>query len=108
MCAAFQPYVAHYMTADLTEPERKTAPTVAAARALTDLVDTARILIPIAEKKRRKNIQHRLGVIVAQLDAARTRLIQEGGDYIDPAWAYVDAGRRAIGTYRVVLEIVEP
>lgn len=103
MCAAFTPYV----TADLTEPEVKIAPTIAAARALTDLVDTARVLIPIAEKRKRKNIQHRLGVIVAQLDATRTRLIQEGADYIDPAWAYVDAGRRAIGTYRVVLEAVE-
>lgn len=83
--------------------EQRTSPTIAAARALTDLVDTARALSTRATTKRRPGIAHRCQVIAAQLDATRTRLVQDGTDYLDTAWAYVDAGRRAIGTYKLVL-----
>lgn len=79
------------------------SPTTAAARALTELVDTARALTDQARKRRRGDIAHRLTAISTQLDAARTRLVQDGAEYIEPAWAYVDAGRRAIALYRVAI-----
>lgn len=83
--------------------EQQTSPTIPAVRALTDLVETARALTERAQVKRRRSIAHRCGVIASQLDAARTRLVQEGPDYIDTAWAYVDAGRRALANYKLVL-----
>lgn len=83
--------------------EQQTSPTIAAARALTDLVDTARATADRAALKRQRTIAQRCQVIASQLDAARTRLVQDGPEYLDTAWAYVDAGRRALGTYRLVL-----
>lgn len=83
--------------------EQRTSPTIAAARALTALVGDARALIPVAEKKRRRQIAHRLTIIATQLDACRTRLVQDGPAYIDTAWAWVDAARIAIANYRLVL-----
>lgn len=83
--------------------EQTQSPTIAAARALTSLVGDARALIPIAQKKRRRQIAHRLTIIAAQLDACRTRLVQDGPDYIETAWAWVDSGRLAIANYRLVL-----
>jgi len=79
------------------------SPTLAAARALTDLVDTARATRDRALRKRRRDIAHRCNVVAMQLDAARTRLVQDGEGYIASAWAYVDAGRVALRNYRIVL-----
>lgn len=91
------------MCAALGITENRLSPTVAAARALSDLIDTARTLLPIARQRRRRNIEHRLNVIIGQLDATRTRLVQDGEEYITTAWAFVDAGRSAIATYKLVL-----
>jgi hypothetical protein len=79
------------------------SPTIAACRALSDLVDSARATRSTALSKRRKEIAHRCDVIAVQLDAARTRLVQDGGEYIDTAWAFVDTGRVALRNYRMVL-----
>lgn len=79
------------------------SPTVTALAVLNDLVDSSRSLIPVAEKKGHTKVAHRLAVIAHQLDATRTRLVQDGPEYIDTAWAYIDAGRVAIANYRLVL-----
>jgi hypothetical protein len=83
--------------------EQQQSPTIACARALTDLVDTARATRDKAVEKRRREIANRCQVIASQLDATRTRLVQDGADYLPSAWAYVDAGRVALRNYRVVL-----
>jgi hypothetical protein len=83
--------------------EQEQSPTIAAARALSDLVETARVFRNLAKDKRRRDIAKRCQVIAVQLDATRTRLVQDGDEYLDTAWAYVDAGRRSLGTYSLVL-----
>jgi hypothetical protein len=83
--------------------EQTLSPTIAAVRALNILVHDARDLIPIAEAHRRRQIAQRLNTIASQLDACRTRLVQEGPDYIETAWAWVDSGRLALANYRLVL-----
>ncbi len=83
--------------------EQQQSPTIAAVRALTDLVDTARATRDRALVKHRREIANRCQVIASQLDATRTRLVQDGDDYIATAWAYVDAGRVALRNYALVL-----
>ena len=83
--------------------DARSTSTVAAARALTDLVDSARATHDRAVSKRRRLIAHRCTVIAVQLDAARTRLVQDGDEYIPTAWAYVDAARVALRNYKLVL-----
>lgn len=83
--------------------ETEQSPTVAALRALSDLVATARTLRDKAVTKRRREIANRCQVIASQLDATRTRLVQDGDQYIDTAWSYVDAGRVALRNYALVL-----
>lgn len=83
--------------------DNEQSPTIAAARALSDLVQTARATRDRALEKRRMPIAQRCQVIVSQLDATRTRLVQDGPDYIPTAWAFVDAGRVALRNYRLVL-----
>jgi hypothetical protein len=85
------------------ERAAQTGPTVACARALSALVDDARAMIPEAVAARRRHVAHRLAVVVAQLDAARTRLVQDGVDYLECGWAWVDAGRQAVANYRLIL-----
>lgn len=34
--------------------------------------------------------------IAQTLDGARTRLVEDGTDYLDAAWAFVDAGRKQL------------
>lgn len=82
-----------------------TATTIAATRALSDLVDSAR-----AQAERAARLDHpaaRLRHIVRTLDSARTRLVQEGIDYLDTAWAFVDAGRVQLARAKVALDAVE-
>ena len=92
MCAALG------ITDDQTQ-----SPTIAAVRALNLLIHDARDLIPIAEARGRRHMAQRLNTIASQLDACRTRLVQEGPDYIETAWAWVDSGRIALANYLVVL-----
>jgi hypothetical protein len=83
--------------------EQEQSATIAAARALSDLVDTARATRDRALEKHRREIANRCQVIASQLDATRTRLVQDGDEYIATAWAYVDAGRAALRNYAMVL-----
>lgn len=80
------------------------SPTIAATRALNDLVDEARRLRNLAMKQRREDRRKRLDIIAKQLDATRTRLVQDGERYIPTAWAIVDAGRQAIAMHKLVME----
>lgn len=79
------------------------SPTIAACRALNDLVDEARASSKRARAKRRNDIAGRLDIISAQLDATRTRLVQEQTPYLDTAWAMIDAARKALALYRPVI-----
>jgi hypothetical protein len=82
--------------------------TLPAVRALSELVDDARWLIPVAIACKRRHVAHRLAVVAAQLDACRTRLVQEGDSYSATAWAWVDAGRTAIANYKLTLPTRTP
>lgn len=75
---------------------RMTAPTKAAADALTDLVNTARTRAAEARAEGLDATAAQLDSVAKTLDGARTRLIEDGPDYIDAAWAFVDASRRMI------------
>ena len=75
--------------------EQKQSPAIAAVRALSDLVDTARATRDRALEKRRREIANRCQVIASQLDATRTRLVEDGEEYIGTAWAYVDGRHTA-------------
>lgn len=67
----------------------------AALDALSDLVDTAR-------DRRASEPQHatECHAIARTLDRARTRLVEDGPGYLDAAWAFVDAGRKALAQLR--------
>lgn len=78
-------------------PIERTA-TRAALTALTDLVDTARAMILDAPTE----VTKRSAISLAHtLDAARTSLTQEGDDYLESAWAFIDAGRRLIDATQI-------
>lgn len=75
--------------------------TTYAITALTDLVETARDMIHDAPTE----ATQRSAVNLAHtLDAARTALVQEGDDYLDSAWAFIDAGRKLIATTQVNID----
>lgn len=78
-----------------------------ATDALTDLVDTART---------RRNRAADAGLIatartydeVAQtLDGARTRLVEDGIEYLESAWAFVDAGRKFLAGLAAATPILD-
>lgn len=71
-----------------------------ATDALTDLVNTARVRAArerntIGGSARRAAD---LDEIALTLDRARTRLVEDGIEYLDAAWAFVDAGCKQIAT----------
>ena len=76
---------------------------VACTEALTDLVDTTRIMAIECDARGWIGSAHTLDTIAMQFDSTRTRLIQEGDDYLAVAWAYVDAGRLTIAQHRTKL-----
>ncbi|SDP07054.1 hypothetical protein SAMN04487788_1932 [Microbacterium testaceum StLB037] len=78
--------------------------TIAAARALSDLVATARERGLNARELGIQRPAYGLLNIAIDLDSARTRLIQEGDDYLDAAWAFIDAGRRMIADHSETIE----
>lgn len=82
-----------------TEPTRADLPTDderACLRALTDLVDTARHRARVARWKRAPARERHFEGIAHTLDRARTRLVEDGSDYIEAAWAFVDAARKML------------
>jgi len=71
-------------------------PTVHCINALSDLVHSARRLATRAELADAARL-HRVAVSIADtLDRARTRLVEDGDEYLDAAWAFVDAGRKHV------------
>lgn len=72
---------------------------IVALDALGDLVDTARRRASQAEgygdaASARAHID-----VADTLDRARTILVEEGDDYLDAAWAFVDAGRLTLARF---------
>ncbi|MFK4761189.1 hypothetical protein ACI3KS_09685 [Microbacterium sp. ZW T5_45] len=67
-----------------------------AVDALTDLVDTARTRAVRANAEGDRLKMNDLLGIADTLDRARTRLVEDGTEYLDAAWAFVDAGRKMI------------
>jgi hypothetical protein len=83
--------------------ENTQSPTIAAIRAASDVVDAAWSAHAHAVHKRRRDLAHKCGVIAVQLDATRTRLVQDGPAYIDAGWSMIDAGRVALANVKRVL-----
>lgn len=81
--------------------------TIVATNALTDLVLTARAMHETAEKHKLTRVARSLNSIATICDGARTRLVEDGEDYLDAAWAFVDVGRKLIAGHRVTLAVIE-
>jgi hypothetical protein len=81
-----------------------TTTTSAATDTLTDLVQSARQLSSRAITARRHGLGGRILTLACDLDATRTRLVQDGPDYLEAAWAFIDAGRRILAGYTVQLD----
>lgn len=78
--------------------------TLAANRALTDLVETARELELITRGNMGLlDMGQEIAKVINTLDTVRTRLVQEGPSYLDEAWAFVDAGRVVVAGYGIEL-----
>lgn len=78
--------------------------TIGMTNALSDLVLTSRELQARAYKTGLVVMAMRLNSMALQFDAARTRLVQDGPEYLSTAHAFVDAGRVAIANYRLLIE----
>jgi hypothetical protein len=72
--------------------DRPSLAEIGTLNALTDLIVTAR------RQEQRASIRERMRLrsMIAQLDAARTRLVQDGDEYLEVAWSFLDAGREAV------------
>lgn len=81
--------------------------TIAAARALTSLVDAADAFAQRCDTLDWPMRAGRIREIRTTLDAARTRLVEDGPNYIDAAWGFVDAGRRQLASHRASIERAE-
>lgn len=78
--------------------------TLPALDALTDLVHTARTNADTAVALDRPHNAAALSRMATTLDGARTRLIEDGPDYLPAAWAFVDAARSLIARQAVILD----
>ncbi|MDQ1169577.1 hypothetical protein QE392_001381 [Microbacterium proteolyticum] len=72
--------------------------TIAALRALNDLIETGRMLEPFACRVDPSTADNLTGTLT-RLDGVRTRLVEDGNEYLDEAWAFVGGGRRIIALY---------
>ena len=85
----------------LSEGDTTPAAEVWCLRALGDLVQTAR-----GDEARTRffgldQFADAFADVADTLDRCRTRLVEEGGDYLDTAWAFLDAGRLTIARMRI-------
>lgn len=80
--------------------------TTTAANALTDLTDTARLRALVATDHDMPHLADGLTKIADTLDRARTRLIADGPNYLDAAWAFIDAGRTILANYRIQADTI--
>lgn len=77
--------------------------TAPALNALSEFVDDARTTADRAAGMGLAQTCRRIESLALDLDAARTRLVEDGPDYLDAAWAFLDAGRRILAQYRIQL-----
>ncbi|WP_298041458.1 hypothetical protein [uncultured Microbacterium sp.] len=70
--------------------------TKVATDALSDLVHTARERARTDRNRQRTKRAQAHEHIARTLDGARTRLVQDGPEYLDAAWAFVDGGRKLL------------
>ncbi len=80
------------------------SPTIAATRAVADLLDTARRRRGQALILGEGDVVFTLASMIDALDATRTRLIQQGPEYIDTAWAIIDAARYMLAEIKHALD----
>lgn len=78
--------------------------TLPATNALSELVDDARTLRDNAEHLGHERAAQQLDAIARTLDSARTRLVEDGADYLDAAWAFLDAGRDSLTNWSRLLD----
>lgn len=74
--------------------------TQTALSVLNELVDTARETRKSAPPTTPPKLLYAVATLEDTLDAARTTLVQEGDDYLEAAWAFIDAGRGLLATAR--------
>ena len=82
--------------------------TVPALDALSDLVQTARTTANAAGFKGKLRAERKADHIARVCDAARTRLVQEGPVYLEPAWAIVDTAREHLAAVRLFVKRARP
>lgn len=73
-----------------------TLATKPATDALTDLVETTDARAERCRQAGDFGLAREYDAIGHTLDGARTRLVEDGVEYLEAAWAFVDAGRRAL------------
>jgi len=64
--------------------------------ALTELTELARVYRDAATVQGRPGSAQSWAQLAGKLDSARTTLIQEGAEYLEVAWAFVDSGRYTV------------
>lgn len=74
----------------------ETQTTKPATDILTDLVLTARIRRNAAINQGHAKRAQDFDNVAQTLDRVRTRLVQDGPEYLDAAWAFIDGGRKII------------
>lgn len=77
-----------------------------ATDALLDLASTALLRAADAYRAGLRSTGRKLTDVALTLDSARTRLIEDGDNYLDAAWAFVDAGRAIIAAHSDAVRIL--
>ncbi|KAA9105015.1 hypothetical protein [Microbacterium rhizomatis] len=72
--------------------------------ALSDLVHSGRDIARAADSIGYTRLATAAAECAATLDGARTRLVEDGPDYLDAAWAFLDAGRRMTADHARLLD----
>lgn len=84
-----------------------TLATKPATDALTDLVETTDARAARCRAAGDFGLAHEFEAIRQTLDGARTRLVEDGPEYLEAAWAFVDAGRRALADRHKLAEYLD-
>lgn len=84
-------------TVTLTKTEAATSTRL--GNKLSALVDSARELRKEARALGMRQTAKQLGSIISTLDAARTRLVEDGPEYFDAARAFINTGADLIASH---------
>jgi hypothetical protein len=79
-------------------------PQAAAFDALTELVNPARMHRDASLLNGRPGWAQTWDILAGHLDRSRTRLVEEGDDYLADAWGTVDAGRLTIARHLIRID----